>query len=229
MDAQAEAAAAHRHDVARRASVAAGDARPHLRHAGDRRRRRAPAARICSAWRCGAARRSTSPCGSCRKIRGSACASCARRFRTSASRCCCAASNAVGYTNYPDNVVAEFVNEAAAQGIDIFRIFDSLNWLPNMKVADGGGAQDARDLRSGHLLHRRHPRSEARQVLAEVLRQAWRRNWRGWARTSWHQGHGRAVQAVRGREAGEGAARGGRHPDSLPHARHQRHQRRRRS
>jgi pyruvate carboxylase len=43
------------------------------------------------------------------------------------------ASNAVGYTAYPDNVVAEFIREASAQGIDIFRIFDSLNWLPNMK------------------------------------------------------------------------------------------------
>jgi pyruvate carboxylase len=45
------------------------------------------------------------------------------------------ASNAVGYTAYPDNVVREFVKEAAARGIDIFRIFDSLNWLPNMQVA----------------------------------------------------------------------------------------------
>jgi pyruvate carboxylase len=45
------------------------------------------------------------------------------------------ASNAVGYTAYPDNVVEEFIYEAAAQGIDIFRIFDSLNWLPNMKGA----------------------------------------------------------------------------------------------
>ncbi|MBZ5591812.1 MAG: pyruvate carboxylase [Acidobacteriia bacterium] len=45
------------------------------------------------------------------------------------------ASNAVGYAAYPDNVVREFVREAARQGIDIFRIFDSLNWLPNMKVA----------------------------------------------------------------------------------------------
>ena len=45
------------------------------------------------------------------------------------------ASNAVGYTAYPDNVVAEFIYEAAAQGIDIFRIFDSLNWLPNMKAS----------------------------------------------------------------------------------------------
>jgi pyruvate carboxylase len=45
------------------------------------------------------------------------------------------ASNAVGYTAYPDEVVDLFIYEAAAQGIDIFRIFDSLNWLPNMKAA----------------------------------------------------------------------------------------------
>lgn len=45
------------------------------------------------------------------------------------------ASNAVGYTAYPDNVVREFIYESAKQGIDIFRVFDSLNYLPNMKVA----------------------------------------------------------------------------------------------
>ena len=45
------------------------------------------------------------------------------------------ASNAVGYAAYPDNVVREFIYDAAAQGVDIFRIFDSLNWLPNMRVA----------------------------------------------------------------------------------------------
>ena len=45
------------------------------------------------------------------------------------------ASNAVGYTSYPDNVVREFVLEAARQGIDIFRIFDSLNCIDNMQVA----------------------------------------------------------------------------------------------
>src|SRR6185295_19371834 len=44
-------------------------------------------------------------------------------------------ANAVGYSNYPDNVVAGFVKHAAEQGIDIFRIFDSLNYLPNLKVA----------------------------------------------------------------------------------------------
>lgn len=45
------------------------------------------------------------------------------------------ASNAVGYTNYPDNVVIEFVKEAAQAGMDVFRVFDSLNWAPNMRVA----------------------------------------------------------------------------------------------
>ncbi|HLF41565.1 MAG TPA: pyruvate carboxylase, partial [Acidimicrobiia bacterium] len=45
------------------------------------------------------------------------------------------ASNAVGYTNYPDNVVRFFVARAAEAGIDIFRIFDSLNWAENMRVA----------------------------------------------------------------------------------------------
>src|SRR5262245_12824257 len=45
------------------------------------------------------------------------------------------ASNAVGYASYPDNVVREFCKEAAAAGMDIFRIVDSLNWVPNMRVA----------------------------------------------------------------------------------------------
>jgi pyruvate carboxylase len=45
------------------------------------------------------------------------------------------ASNAVGYTNYPDNVVRAFVQEAAEAGVDIFRVFDALNWSDNMRVA----------------------------------------------------------------------------------------------
>ncbi|MDH5751191.1 MAG: pyruvate carboxylase [Deltaproteobacteria bacterium] len=44
-------------------------------------------------------------------------------------------SNAVGYTAYPDNVVRHFIRQAADCGIDLFRIFDSLNWVENMKVA----------------------------------------------------------------------------------------------
>ena len=44
-------------------------------------------------------------------------------------------NNAVGYSNYPDNVVSGFVKHAADSGMDIFRIFDSLNYLPNLRVA----------------------------------------------------------------------------------------------
>ncbi len=44
-------------------------------------------------------------------------------------------ANAVGYTSYPDNVVRHFVGQAAEAGIDVFRIFDSLNWVENMRVA----------------------------------------------------------------------------------------------
>ncbi|XP_060608641.1 pyruvate carboxylase, mitochondrial-like isoform X2 [Ruditapes philippinarum] len=43
-------------------------------------------------------------------------------------------ANAVGYTNYPDNVVYKFCDEAVKSGMDIFRIFDSLNYLPNIRV-----------------------------------------------------------------------------------------------
>ena len=44
-------------------------------------------------------------------------------------------SNGVGYTNYPDNVVKRFVAEAARGGIDLFRVFDCLNWVENMRVS----------------------------------------------------------------------------------------------
>ena len=44
-------------------------------------------------------------------------------------------SNAVGYANYPDNLIREFVAESARSGIDVFRVFDSLNWLPGMEIA----------------------------------------------------------------------------------------------
>ncbi len=50
-------------------------------------------------------------------------------------------ANAVGYTNYPDNVVRYFVEQAAKAGVDVFRVFDSLNWIDNMRVAiDAVGA-----------------------------------------------------------------------------------------
>ncbi len=50
-------------------------------------------------------------------------------------QCLVRASSAVGYANYPDNIVQTFVRESAAAGMDVFRIFDALNWTPNMRVA----------------------------------------------------------------------------------------------
>ncbi|MBE7354392.1 pyruvate carboxylase [Staphylococcus haemolyticus] len=46
------------------------------------------------------------------------------------------ASNAVGYKNYADNLIEKFVKESANAGVDVFRIFDSLNWVDQMKVAN---------------------------------------------------------------------------------------------
>ncbi|MEM6547506.1 MAG: pyruvate carboxylase [Pseudomonadota bacterium] len=56
------------------------------------------------------------------------------------------ASNGVGYTNYPDNVVGKFIDQAALSGIDIFRVFDPLNWVENMRVACDGVLQTGRIL-----------------------------------------------------------------------------------
>jgi pyruvate carboxylase len=73
------------------------------------------------------------------------------------------ASNAVGYTNYPDNVVQGFVREAAAAGIDVFRIFDSLNWAPNMQVSieavnEAGALAEAAICYTGDLLDPGRPK-----------------------------------------------------------------------
>ena len=70
------------------------------------------------------------------------------------------ASNAVGYTNYPDNVVKYFVQQAAANGIDVFRVFDSLNWTRNMRVAmdavvESGAILEAAICYTGDILNPR--------------------------------------------------------------------------
>jgi pyruvate carboxylase len=43
-------------------------------------------------------------------------------------------ANAVGYTNYPDNVVYKFCQMSVDHGMDIFRVFDSLNYMPNLQL-----------------------------------------------------------------------------------------------
>jgi len=73
------------------------------------------------------------------------------------------ASNAVGYTNYPDNVVRHFVAQAAGEGIDLFRVFDSLNWIENMRVAidavrESGALCEAAICYSGDLFDAARPK-----------------------------------------------------------------------
>jgi pyruvate carboxylase len=60
---------------------------------------------------------------------------CARRRPTSCTQMLLRGANGVGYTNYPDNVVKHFVRQAASGGIDLFRVFDCLNWVENMRVS----------------------------------------------------------------------------------------------
>ena len=72
-------------------------------------------------------------------------------------------ANAVGYASYPDNVIIEFVREAFAQGIDIFRIFDSLNSIENMRVSidaalETGGVCEAAICYTGDILDTGRPK-----------------------------------------------------------------------
>ena len=76
-------------------------------------------------------------------------------------------SNAVGYTSYPDNVVKAFVKESAAAGIDLFRVFDSLNWVPNMEVAleavrEAGMLCEAAICYTGDILNPARPSTTSR-------------------------------------------------------------------
>jgi len=66
-------------------------------------------------------------------------------------------SNAVGYKNYPDNLVKKFIEASAQAGIDVFRIFDSLNWIKGMEVAidavrDSGKLAEASICYTGDIL-----------------------------------------------------------------------------
>ena len=83
-------------------------------------------------------------------------------------------SNAVGYSNYPDNVVAGFIKHSADSGMDIFRIFDSLNYLPNMKVAmeavreHGKSICEAAICYSGDILDPARPKYDLNYYIAKA-------------------------------------------------------------
>ena len=93
-------------------------------------------------------------------------------------------ANGVGYTNYPDNVVRFFVAQAAEAGIDLFRVFDCLNWVENMRVAMDAVLEVRQALRGGDLLHRRHLRSARARNTTSPTMSASPASWRRPARTS---------------------------------------------
>ncbi len=80
-------------------------------------------------------------------------------------------ANAVGYASYPDNLIIEFVREAHAQGIDIFRIFDSLNSIENMRVSidaalETGAVCEAVICYTGDILNRSRPKYSLKYYVA---------------------------------------------------------------
>src|SRR5258708_4400284 len=80
-------------------------------------------------------------------------------------------ANAVGYASYPDNVIIEFVREAHTQGIDIFRIFDSLNSIENMRVSidaalETGAVCEAAICYTGDILDKGRPKYSLKYYVA---------------------------------------------------------------
>jgi pyruvate carboxylase len=88
-------------------------------------------------------------------------------------------ANGVGYKNYPDNVVKYFVRQAAAGGVDLFRVFDCLNWVENMRVSMDAVQEEnklceAAICYTGDLLNSARPKYDLKYyvALAEELEKA---------------------------------------------------------
>jgi pyruvate carboxylase len=82
-------------------------------------------------------------------------------------------ANGVGYKAYPDNLTERFVEQAAETGVDVFRIFDSLNWLKGMEACIGFVRNKTDRLAEAlHLLHRRHSRPQPHQIHPRLLPEA---------------------------------------------------------
>ena len=129
-------------------------------------------------------------------------------------------ANGVGYTNYPDNVVQHFVKQAAAGGIDLFRVFDCLNWVENMRVAMDavvaeGKLCEAAMCYTGDMLDPARAKYDLKYYvgLAKELEAAG-------AHIIAVKDMAGPAEAGCGARAVQGAARGDRPADPFPHARH---------
>ena len=105
-------------------------------------------------------------------------------------------ANAVGYTNYPDNVIREFVRLAAEGGIDIFRVFDSLNWLPGMEVALDEVIKQGK-FAEGTICYTGDVSDTSREkVYPEILCGSGKTAAGAWLPRHCHQGYGRSFEAL---------------------------------
>ncbi len=197
---RAEAAARDRHDVSRRPSVAAGHAHAHVRHAADRRGLRPPRPRACFRWRCGAGQRSTRPCGSSRRVPGSGSPMLREKIPNILFQMLLRASNAVGYTNYPDNVVATFVQGSGRRRGSTCSASSTRStgcrtcaWRWK-RCRKHGGICEAAICYTGDILD-----PKTAKVQPEVLRRSGQGAGEDGRAHPGHQGHGRPVQALRGR------------------------------
>ena len=134
-------------------------------------------------------------------------------------------ANGVGYTNYPDNVVRYFVQRSADAGMDLFRIFDCLNWVENMRVAidavgEAGKLAEGAICYTGDILDP----DRAKYSLSLLCRP---RQGAGGRRLPHpgRQGHGGPAQAGSRPRPDQGAQGRGRPADPLPHPRHLGHRR----
>ncbi len=183
--------------------------------------------RSCSRWNAGAARPSTSPCASCSEDPWERLAQLARaRCRICCCRCCCVGRTPSATPTIPTTSCASSSRARPRRGIDVFRIFDCLNWVENMRVAidavlEAGKLCEAAICYTGNLSDPRETKYTLDYYLklARELEGRGRprarasRTWRGCCRP-------RAAYAlVKALQGGDRAA------GAFPHARYQRHRR----
>ena len=137
-------------------------------------------------------------------------------------------ANGVGYTNYPDNVVQYFVKQAASGGIDLFRVFDCLNWVENMRVSIDAVREKASSARRRSATPATCSiRTRAKYDLKYYVGLAKELEAAG-AHIIGVKDMAGLLKPAAAREAVQGAARGDRPADPFPHPRHVGHCRRRR-
>lgn len=127
-------------------------------------------------------------------------------------------ANGVGYKNYPDNVVKYFVRQAARGGIDLFRVFDCLNWVDNMRVSmdailEENKLCEAAICYTGDILDPERAKYSLKYYTDLAVEPG-----KGWCQHHRRQGHGGPSEARRGQGSVQGAARGDRLADPFPHA-----------